>query len=190
MRSLVLIAFTAFTVSSIKAQTAIPIQNHSFEAPVNLTTTNSCGQSSTHVPNWTIQQQPSGGSGTIAWTCEIPPDGKQVLYLANATASQDLGIPLKDGGYNYTLRFWVADWFYWYPGKYKASFMTGVTELCSTDGYAIGDFAEITLTCPVPYYISHYNGFSFPPGNIVVSFSASGWPVLFDNVSLTFTPTN
>jgi hypothetical protein len=182
-----LLGASLFLAVGAKAQVAIPIQNSSFESPVTFSETLDCGQYVPGlIPGWNFTQAAGGGGGIATWTCDpFVEDGTQVAFLQQATISQDTGLALSS--YVYTLKFFVASRFYWYPGTYKASILMGVTELCPTSGYAQGDWAEITLTCAVPYYISHYNGFGFPPGNLSISISStSGWGVLVDKVSLTY----
>jgi hypothetical protein len=109
----------------------------------------------------------------------------------------------------YTLTFYEAGYLWAYPaGYYEAKISLGTTdqygvihpgnELCSTDGWGTEIWHQVTLVCPSPAYIvfnkwpSGYpeiDTSSFDPNaHLIVSLSNVGWPVLFDSVSLTFTP--
>lgn len=169
---------------------SIPIQNPSFEAPANLPNNNQCGSYTLTPPlGWQFSRTDSGSdSGVVQWTCETLPEGRMTAFLNHGTLSQDLGVPPQFG--TYAMKFFVANWFYAYPAKYSASLSIGTNPVCSTSGYALGDFTEVTLVCPVSNYISVYHRLGFSPGNLFVSVSASGpgWPLLFDDISLTFVP--
>jgi len=99
----------------------------------------------------------------------------------------------------YTMKFWVANRFGGYPGYFEAkiSFVgaPGTQELCPTEGWATRKFHEVTLVCPSPAYLVVDQWLSItgappadPNAHIVISFTAPGWIVLFDNISLNFTP--
>lgn len=169
---------------------SIPIQNPSFELPTTLPDQNSCGQSTWRdIPGWTFTQSSGGSFGVIAWTCQAPPDGKQVASLGNSSMFQDLKVAPQIG--IYVLKFYVANWFYSYIGGYSASITEGTKTVCATSGWAVGDFTQVTAVCPVSGYIANNDRFWSSPGNLVLHFSNSeGWPIIVDNISLTFTPTN
>lgn len=171
--------------------TVVPIQNASFEVSTVLPDTSTCGKSTwQNIPGWKFTQPSGSAYGVIAWTCEAPPDGKNVAFLAyGASMSQDLGIKPQAG--IYTLKFWVANWFYSYFAGYTTTITEGTRAVCSTSGLATGDFTEITLVCPVSGYIANNDKGWSSPGNLVLSVSNSQeWPLLVDNFSLTFTPVN
>jgi len=185
----------------------IPIQNPSFEqftAP--LTHIDPCGleeRTLVNFPAWKFVAAPgSGGAGGLlkpngestntkpnGCNVPLPPDGQMVAFAQSTTISQDLGSsPSVDGVY--TLTFYVANYFYWYGSAYSASIVISKTHgsygdtvhLCSTSGYAMGDFTKVTMTCPNQRFY----------GDLTISLSAPAgppnWPVLFDDVTLEFTP--
>lgn len=169
----------------------IPIHNPSFELPMDLPDSNTCGKSTwQNIPGWKFTQPFGSTYGVIAWTCEPVPDGKQVGFLAyGASMSQDLGITPQIGVY--TLKFYVANWFYSYIADYTVKITEGSKQLCATSGVATGDFTEITLVCPVSGYIANNDKAWSSPGNLILSISNSQyWPLVVDDFSLTFTPTN
>jgi hypothetical protein len=96
----------------------------------------------------------------------------------------------------YELKFSVANYFQSYPGYYTAEVDFGTQELCETSGWGMPSFTEIILDCPAPSYIIvdnalASNGVSSPvqgQSPIAIHFTVGGWTLLFNNVSLTFTP--
>src|SRR6267142_2343531 len=102
------------------------IQNPSFEQSTPLQP-DPCGPwNSGIVPNWKVTTSAAGAGVGIfqpanpnSCGISLPPDGVAVAYLAHAGISQDLGPALTNG--IYTLKFFVANRFYWYPGQYSAS---------------------------------------------------------------------
>lgn len=93
----------------------------------------------------------------------------------------------------YVLKFSVANYFPSYPGYYAAKVSFGTQELCETSGWGTRASTQITLVCPSPGYLIVDK--ALPAGgpvqgqqNLAISFSAPGWTVLFDNVSMTWTP--
>jgi len=188
----------------------IAIKNQSFELPVNLhgvvTDPPNCGTyegDGNGIPGWIEQHIVGGSGGGIArWTCQSVPDGSQAAYLGYGMRMvQDLGVQAQAG--IYTLKFYVANWFLYYPGPYVATIWVGgldipnngvrySNQICTTTGFALYEFEPVTLTCLMPSFIAPTNnGFgwqNFNNGDLVISFDGNGWPVLFDNVSLTFTP--
>lgn len=182
----------------------IPIVNPSFEAAVPFVQ-DSCGMLSYPVPWWTAYPVPgSAGAAadvrTASSGCDFspPPDGKQMVELYEAGIYQDVGDAQTNGVYR--LRFFVANYFYWYRGHYSASLSlkqgNAAITLCSTSGWGTGDFTEVTLICP------EQRG----TGRLVITLESSGaqtfipdypgvpttlnYQMLFDNVSLTYTPSN
>lgn len=140
----------------------------------------------------------------------MPPDGSWILLVASSTISQDTGIKPSslessasgaDG--DFMMTFLVANEFTVYPGYYEAAIIFGTIdpvthivsghELCSIDGWAKWQFKEVSLPCSFPGYLlgnwPDGSGKADPNAHIIISLShIKGWPVLFDNVSLTFTP--
>lgn len=184
MRNLSLFALAGLLLQGGEpAPIVVPIQNPSFED--HLTSTSDgfyhCGQIYYNIPGWHFS---AGGTTQISTpkTCDIatPPDGSSVAFAGwGTTISQDVGPALPGDGV-YTLKFYVADYFYWYMGTYKASLFLGTYEICSTSGYAMGDFTQITMICPDQ---------RLGAGRLKIVFAGTdGFPVVFDNVSLTFRP--
>lgn len=181
MRNLLL-----FAAIFLQAQpVSIPIRNPSFEEHLTSTSdaSDTCGRTYYNIPGWKF----SAGSVTqvsTPKTCDIetPPDGSSVAFAGwGSTISQDVG-PAIHGDGVYTLKFYVADYFYWYMGTYKAALLLGNAEFCSTSGYAMGDFTQITLVCPDQ---------RLGAGELKIRFTGTnlnGFPVVFDKVSLEFTP--
>lgn len=194
--------------SPLCSQTVIPIANHSFEDAAPVASQDACAVHYYQIPGWAY---PSRGVIVFApvtpRTCDFsnPPDGVKMVNLGDASISQDLGdvytlLPHDANGEAngfYTLKVWVAGYFYWYPGHYLVALLlmqSGQTEeLCSTSGWDSGDFTEITLVCPAQRQF----------GELILTFSSNAaqrfengqlvtidYPTFFDNVSLTFTPTN
>lgn len=117
--------------------------------------------------------------------------------------SQDLGVSpahlqaLANHNYHaegvYALKFSVANYFPNYPGYYEAKISFGTQELCETTGWGTRNFTQVTLVCPSPGYLIVDK--ALPGGgpvqgqqNLAITFSAQGWTLLFDDVSLEFTP--
>lgn len=93
----------------------------------------------------------------------------------------------------YVLKFSIINYFPSYPGYYEAKISFGTQELCETTGWGTRAFSQITLTCPSPGYLIVDK--SLPSGGpvqgqqpLAISFHVDGWIVLFDKVSLEFTP--
>jgi len=179
----------------------IPIQNPSFEqVSGTLPTVEQCGhwgwdgQGSFRIPGWTwTTTDPGGGTGVFQpanpnpCSYELPPDGSIVAYAGGGTVSQDVGMPQPGV---YVLKFFVANRWYSYPGHYTAAVSIGTNQLCSTSGFGVGDFTEVTLVCPAPGYLTVDHGLGFAPGHLIISMHSEsvGWQLFFDDVSLTFTP--
>jgi hypothetical protein len=123
-------------------------------------------------------------------------------------ASQDLGVapqqfqvvppgPLTPGPYVdgiYSLKFSVQNSLPHYPGYYDIKISFGSQELCETDGWGLEAVSDVTFTCPSPRYI--VTGQALPGGgpaqgssNLLITVSIPDWPLLFSNISFTFTPT-
>jgi hypothetical protein len=93
----------------------------------------------------------------------------------------------------YVLKFSVANFYPSYPGYYTAEVSFGTQELCETSGWGTKSFTEVTLVCPGPGYLVVDK--ALPNGGpvqgqqkLAISFTASGWTLLFDNISMEFTP--
>jgi len=168
-----LLLFAAIFLQASPQPVSIHIQNPSFE------------QGTT---GWQWSGEPSRPFQPAKETSPTPgfpfppaPDGSMVAVAGyGATFFQDIAIPARPGGI-YTLKFFVANYFYWYPGQYIASVTLDSfyeKPLCSASGHALGDFTEITLLCPVR---------DQPATNLRISFAGNRWSSMFDNASLTFT---
>jgi len=134
----------------------------------------------------------------------LPSDGVTVAYAGyGGTFSQDLGVKpsdleavSRDG--IFVMNFSVANYFTVYPGYYEAKLSIGAQELCSTDGWATWHTTAVTFVCPSPGYLVYDkifpDGFAGGPApadhnaHLKISFVGYGWTVMFDDVSLTFTP--
>lgn len=191
---LLLFLLTAARISAQSVPVNIPIVNPSFEIPapgfsINIPYQTPCGNTLAgfHPLGWDITRFPSGGGwAQIQWKCVPEPDGTTALMLEDATATQDLGNIYTPVSGIYELDFYVANWFYWYSGHYTAALFIGDLEVCSVSGYAVGDFTKVPLVCPWR---------DWPSSDFKIVFTGhrpdgSFWPVLFDKISLTFTPTN
>jgi len=193
----------------------VNIQNASFEdvsfsPPGGM---EECGLANRYViPGWTFHHDELGSGGGVLRPASPPlpgcwpltaQDGQNVAFAGGGESfSQDTGVKPselqvhKDGFYK--MKFWVANYFGAYPGYFEGKILlvgsTGTQELCSTDGWAMLHWAEVTLTCPSPYYLIYDQLLipgsppADPNAHLAIVFSATGWTVLFDNVSLTFTP--
>lgn len=143
----------------------------------------------------------------------MPPDGSWIVMVASSTISQDTGVKPSDlqqpgvGGATglYLPTIWVTNSDTVYPGYYEVAITFGTIdpvthvvkghEFCSFDGWATQHFTKIPYTCPSPDYLlgdwPDGSGKADPNAHIIISLShVKGWPLLFDNVSLTFTPIN
>ena len=179
----------------------IPIQNPSFEQLTEpLTYSDYCGleeRVTAKIPAWKFAVAPgSGGAGGLlqpngekpaiqsnGCNVPLPPDGQTVAFAQDTTISQIVRVPdLLAGSGIYTLKFYAASYFYWYSGEYTVSLSLSSIDyghpLCSVSGHPTGDFTQITLVCPINH---HY------AGDLTIVLYGKGWPVLFDDVSLTFT---
>jgi hypothetical protein len=186
---------------------SVPIQSHSFEPLSALEgyPSGPCGVSGRTLPGW--QFSPNSGVFQPNGSCGIapPPDGKTVAYAGyGGTFSQTLtttpaSLQEYKPGYSidgvYVLKFSVANYFPVYPGYYEAKVSFGTQELCDTSGWGARTFTQIAVVCPSPGYlvINHTLPESGPvqgTNNFVISFSTpvTGWTLLFDDVSLSFTP--
>lgn len=175
----ILAFFLIFPVDS-KQTVVVPIQNPSFEQGAE---------------GWKF--------GTNSGTMQS--NGVPVAFAGYGGAfSQDLGVspsqlqamPNKPGYHVegvYALKFSVASYFPSYPGYYEAKISFGTQELCETTGWGMRTSKEITLVCPSPGYLIVDK--ALPAGgpaqgsnNLAITFSVNGWTLLFDDVSLNFTP--
>jgi hypothetical protein len=189
----------------------IPIDNSSFEQPPSVPLdVERCGLSGWQgIPGWNFGAstgifQPTITANTPANPCyiDLPPDGSTVAFAGyGGTFTIDLGVKpsdiqavSRDG--IYTLTFYVGNYFTVYPSSYEAKLSIGEQELCSTKGWAKWFFTPVTLVCPSPGYLVYdkvfYSGAPTPAdpnATLVLSFTGFIWKALFDNMSLTFTPT-
>lgn len=99
----------------------------------------------------------------------------------------------------YVLSFSVKDALGDYPGYYTAEIDFGSQELCEMSGWGKVLPAQVTLVCPASNYIAFARtlpGGGPPQGtsDLTVTWTVNdgstdgGWPIVFDNVSLTYTP--
>ena len=112
------------------------------------------------------------------------------------------------------LQFDVANWFYPYPGDWNAMLYQGIRDaggnlvlspapFCNQSGWALGDMKRVTMTCPLSSYLINNGADALTvggqvKGNIVIVFQSGvpnpalgghhEWPILIDNVSLSFSP--
>jgi len=124
--------------------------------------------------------------------------------------SQDLGIsprtvqaPSPGWQYGtegtYTLTFSEVNYFPPYPGKYDVEITFGTQQLCEGYGWGTSRTQKVTVVCPSSNYM--VLGKSLPGGgpeqgmnNLVLTVTVNdgsangGWPVVFNDFSLTFTP--
>jgi hypothetical protein len=226
-RLLLILFFAACPLMAQQQPVVIPIQNPSFEQPVDFTgqfggggTSDRCGSYYWNIPGW------SSTAGTFEpvepnnpCLIKAPPDGSQVAYgQAGATFTQDTGaipsvLQAASGDGLFTLSFYVDSYTWGYPGYYEAKVLYGSSqhvagqpdainaqELCEADGWATHHWTLVSISCPSPYYIVYdrwpdwfnvleSNNAPFDPNaHVILSFTAPGWMVMFDSVSLTFTP--
>lgn len=189
----------------------IPVKNPSFEQLNSpLVPFSPCESRAPYDnPDWIFEYD-----SEIIKPCITPPDGSNAVLVQNSRIYQDTGVKPSDlqppgvGGATglYEFKFWVANYFTVYPGYYEADITIGTIdpvtkaikghELCSADGWATQHFIEVMLMCPSPDYLlgkwpDELPGPADPNAHIIVSLShTKGWQLLFDNVSLTFTPSN
>jgi len=176
----------------------------------------SCANVSWSIPGWQnsagsgiAQPNTPFPSGCWPWTV---PDGKTVAYVGSGgVISQDLGVrpldyqadPAHPGqsGYaidgTYTLKVSITNYFGVYPGPFEARLdfvgKPGTQNLCHPYFWVAQPFQEITAVCPSPRYLVVDQWLDIPgappadpDAHIVLSFEGDGWPVLLDNVSLSF----
>jgi|SRR6266850_8248020 len=207
MKHLLLIFALLFALPVQNDPVIVLVQNPSFEPASTLPgyPADSCGLRGPTVQGWNL----GSGSGVFqpanpnSCGIALPPDGSTVALAGyGSTFSQVLSTTpselqqLRPGYYKegvYTLKFYVANYFPSYPGYYEAKISFGTQELCDTSGWGTRTFTQITLVCPGPSYLVANK--SLPDGgpaqgssNLAITFSALGWTVLFDDVSLEFTP--
>lgn len=176
----------------------LPVQNPSFEQfNDTLAYADPCGMEERNVSRiagWKFVVTPgSGGAGGLIQPNGVnvvdvcgpippPPDGQTAAFAQNTTISQTLQIPAEPVGV-YVLKFWVANYFYWYSGNYTVSLiLSSVPDgaLCSNSGHPVGEWTQMILTCPVRDHYASTMTLSLASNN--------NWPMLFDDVQLTFTP--
>jgi len=194
---------------------AIPIKNPSFEQVSAFRYTDSCGTGWWFAADWQMGAgsavfQPANPNP--CWIA-LPPSGAFVgmagygssFHQTLSISPQDVqGISIPNYGPAWTegfyvLTFSVANYYPKYPGYYTANVSFGMQELCEASGWGTQKFAPVTVVCPGPEYI--VGAASLPDGGIVqgkqqfvITFTVNdgsangGWPIMFDDVSLTFTP--
>lgn len=163
MRRLALLLLFA---SPLVAQT---VTNGSFEAsPPTGNYDYRCPQ------GWTCKGQYWGMQNPTVAQLPVVPDGKTVLWMQGATATQDLGP--SDTTKNYTLTYFVGSQSS-FPAPKSYSVSLGIP--CTTSGAGpttAGVMVQQTLTCT-------------GTGELLLTLTAGGSQAMFDNVVLTSTPT-
>lgn len=174
-----LLPFLLLAAPLASAQTTVPIQNPSFEqsAPVN-------DWNNGPVPGWNCT-----GSGGL-WQplsrgyYATVPDGATVLWKGSGPCSQDTGLPVAANRI-YKLTVPVGHRKDGYDNSYTLSLSAGTTVLCTKTGsnalITLGGWAPQELPCTI--------GDVAPAGNLVVTLSAAGSQVAFDNVTLSYVST-
>jgi hypothetical protein len=201
--------FSLLTALSLLLQGSCPsntlsIQNPSFEQVSGSPHATSCGAEYYPVPGWSGQIHALQLSNpNPCYIAVPPPDGQTVGYagyggsfsqtlMATPAQFQDFvhGGPAEGV---YTLTFWVANYFPHYPGQYDVEVSFGTQQLCESYGWGTGAFTKVTMICPASQHL--VSGNSEPGGGpaqgsnpFVITFTVNGWILLFDNVSMTFTP--
>lgn len=160
----------------------------------------------------------AGGGGVAHWTCDDGMPNSNVAFLSGGKIEQLTAEKARQG--IYVLQFDVKDWFYSYSGDWNAALYTGITDttgnmtlsqapFCSESSWSLGDMKRITVVCPLsggfinPGNVNPDGSLSIAgqiAGNVVIHFQNgganpalgghAGWPILIDNVSLTFTPSD
>jgi hypothetical protein len=180
----VAIAMAVFAVSPLYADTAISIQDASFETYNPLTTSCGTGCAFNHgpIPGWAG----TGGSWepNSTYFSTPPPDGTIVAYTSGGTISQDLGITLLSNS-TYTLAVFVGNRLDGDSGTYSIALDAGGTMLdsLSGDSHSIlaGTFADEILIFST--------GSTVTPGDLsIVLSNPLGGQADFDNVSLSVAP--
>jgi len=216
MKYLTLLFLLSFSQGGGSQTVTVPVHNPSFEIHAPFTYGDQCGVkggwAGVPVSGWQFSNGASAFQPTQPNPCGIRafplPDGSTVAlagaYTGTSTISQDTGVKASDfftmyGDGVYTMTFYVANYFNVYPGFYQAKLLIEEHELCATEGWGTPNWTQITLVCPAPSYsiVDQW----VPPDptpepselnyHLIISFAAVGphaWPVLFDDISLTFTP--
>lgn len=218
-------------------QVSIPIVNGDFEnvvftnaGPIHDPAGCGTGQNFDTIPGWTfVHLAPGSGGGVAHWTCD---DGMPNSNVADLCCGEGLyqvtSEKARQGSYR--LAFDLANWFYVYPGDWKAELFQAVqvtscptggncindvntgnlfqlspAPFCSASGWNVGDMKRKVIPCEMPGYFLQTTspdpltvGGQIPGGYVVIYFTngipnpaLSGhaeWPILIDNVTLTFTP--
>lgn len=205
-------------------QVSIPIVDADFESAVitngrPITDPAGCGtaQNFDKIIGWTfVHLKPGSGGGVAHWICDDGAPNSNVAFLSAGEGMYQLLTEKARMG-TYVLEFDVANWFYPYPGDWKAELFQGQmvngnlqlspAPFCSASGWALGDMVRHTVPCNMSGYFLQANspdplsvGGQNPGGYVVIYFTSgvpnpalgghAGWPILIDNVTLTFTPTN
>lgn len=185
MKTLLLASLLALLASPVDQQT-VAIVNPSFEQ----------GESGWQFGPSTGVTQSNGAPAAYAG---YGGGFSQVLTTSPLQLQQ---IPNRPGYFNdgvYVLKFSVANWYPSYPGYFTVQIDFGLQELCESSGWGTKSFTQVTVVCPGSSYIVADK--SLPGGGKVQGASDfvlhvtvndgsadGGWPLLFDNFSLTFTP--
>lgn len=157
------------------------IKNPSFEQ-YGSTTQGPCGPQAALVPGWNS----SLGTGVFVPDLSIqgcdmsaPPDGKAVLLIGPGySISQDIPAPASQPRGTYLLTVQVANYAFEYQGEYTVTLAIG-SLACSASGYAIGQFTQIPVVCSLR---------DSPPAPLRITLAGEYENLMFDKVSLTFTP--
>jgi hypothetical protein len=177
-------AVAVLAVSPLYADTAITIQNASFETynPLTSSCGTGCAFNSGPIPGWTG----TGGSWepNSTYFSAPPPDGNIVAYTNGGTISQDLGTTLLSNSI-YTLSVFVGNRLDGDSGVYSIAIYAGGTLLDSLSGSGssipAGTFADEIF--------AFSTGSTVTPGDLSIILSnPSGGQADFDNVSLTVAP--
>lgn len=157
-----------------------------------------------HVAGWSITPLiPGAAAGVVHWTCDDGASSSNVAFLQGVAIDQVLTEVPSFGVY--VLQFDVANWYYSYSGDWKAELYQGNSPapFCSASGWAMGDMKRQTVTCTLPGGFTDGSNDSMSSygqgtGNIRIHIQNgvpnpalgghAGWPILLDNISLTFTP--
>lgn len=169
IKILALLLLTCSLCERVAAQTAIPVQNASFEqnAPAG-------SWSSGSIPGWAVM----GSAGLLAIPSLLPStcDGSSTVAWSNGgTISQDLGAPFK-ANTTYTFKVCIVRRSDGLQSTYSLS-LGGCSVSGAMNAVPVGTSTIATLTCPI--------GATPPSGTLVPAFGCSGTQCDFDSVSLT-----
>ena len=211
------------TILAQSPEIAVPIINADFEAQdvtggAKIQDPPGCGTqiNEDRTPGWTFEHVLGGSGGGVAhWTCDdgVPPSN--VAFLGYGERMYQLtGEKARQG--SYVLQFDCSNWFYSYPGDWKAELYQATADasgnvsfspapFCSGSGWNLGDMRRKTVSCDMPGYFLQVTSLDplsvggQKPGGYVAIVLTSGvpnpalgghaqWPIKIDNVSLKFSP--